>query len=54
MWNWFCCKNETFQALVDTILDNLLQVDKEISSLSDLDESIAAQLHDMVNEGIKK
>lgn len=50
----FVAKNETFQALVDTILDNLLQVNKEISSLSDLDESIAAQLHDMVNEGIVK
>lgn len=50
----FVAKNETFQELVDIVLDRLLQVDAQVTSLDNLDQSVATELHNLVNEGIVK
>lgn len=50
----FVAKNEMFQILVDTILQNLLQVNGNIASLEALDVSIADSLHALVADAIAK
>jgi elongation factor Ts len=50
----FVAKNDTFQELVDGILNNLMVVNANISSLDQLDASIAESLHALVADAIAK
>ncbi len=50
----FVAKNEMFQDLVNNILDALADIDQTVTTIDDLDSSVADALHVMVTEAIAK